>query len=425
MSMATKSESFLNSMYAEYIKEYRRPPQKALQLKAYCKEKGVTVSYRECVEFLKDQSVGAVSTNRGDIKSDVTSKTKPKYKISSKKTVKKTFKGQRIGDSKMRSSFKEQGPDGYAHPILKKQYAVYIEENGKPPKNAGQFQTFAKLNGVSLSYKQFAQFLRNPTMSEVVSKPATASAPFTVAAEQKHIPYLNAKQLTVLCRKEIIPKMKSMDPKSYDLLNQKKYRKIIETVLVAHDIDSFQVCRIAAGSFAGRMQKVAGTKKVTFPASMMWKTLQKEIKTMGGTLQWEHIVNAVRHELSTQIADKVAEVISLLGPLMSSSGDDLRFAINSKTNRTLTESEAQYLRYLIVRATKEISLNSLNEEGSVIFYYVICVYVFRGCTSRKYYQIPNNHIYQNVAHENYMVVWLTNAEHLDRIPNLRLVHPFN
>ena len=80
---------------------------------------------------------------------------------------------------------------------------------------------------------------------------------------------------------------------------------------------------------------------------------------MGVTLQWKHIVNAVRHEMTKQIAEKVAAVMSTLGPLDASSGDALVFAINSKTERILTDSEAKYLRSLIVRATDKIIRNEI------------------------------------------------------------------
>ena len=142
------------------------------------------------------------------------------------------------------------------------------------------------------------------------------------------------------------------------MLNQKKYHQLIETVLCTHNIDSYQVERITAKNFSARMQQAAGTKAINFAASMMWKTLKKEVKSLGATLQWKHLVNAVRHEMNNQIADKVAEVAPTLGPMDKSSGDALTYAISSKTERTLTEPEAKYLRFLMVRAMDKITLRA-------------------------------------------------------------------
>lgn len=257
-------------------------------------------------------------------------------------------------------------------PALKTLYTKYLDEHEQPPKNASQFQAFGKEKGVSLQYKIYAQFLRNPTGANVdnIAAPKVNAKKKRIKSRSKkrgkkptkcHFPnqYLYPKQVADVIRKVIIPKLKTVDPKSHEFLNQKKHQQLIESVLCEHDVDSFQVDRIAAITFAGRMQEAAGTKKIHFPASVMWKSLQKEIKEMDASLQWKHIVNAVRHEMTKQIAEKVAAVMSTLGPLGVSTGDALVFAINSKTERILTDSEAKYLRSLIVRATEKITLNAI------------------------------------------------------------------
>ena len=86
---------------------------------------------------------------------------------------------------------------------------------------------------------------------------------------------------------------------------------------------------------------------------------------MGGAVQWKHIINAVRQELSNQIADKVAQVVPSLGPLVGTSEEAVPFAINSTTDRTLTEPEAKYLRSIIVRATNNIPLTVPKDQSLV------------------------------------------------------------
>ena len=263
-----------------------------------------------------------------------------------------------------------------AIPVLKPLYAKYVAEFKNPPPNASKFKAFCQGNGVSLPYNLYTQFLRDHAMTnakldasppsnnqKIQTKPIQKKKRGKSSKRQQH--YFTAQQLAALCREVIIPKLKTTDPNSHDMLNQKKYQQLIESVLCEHGIDSFQVNRIAATTFAARMQERASTKKIKFAASTMWKILQKEVKAMGGAVQWKHIINAVRHELNNQIADKVADVVPSLGPLEKTSEEAVTFAINSSTDRTLTEAEAKYLRFLIARATNNIPLTVPKDQSLV------------------------------------------------------------
>ena len=73
------------------------------------------------------------------------------------------------------------------------------------------------------------------------------------------------------------------------------------------------------------------------------------------TLNWTHIVNAVKHEMNDAIAQAVQSASSNLGDLNEDSGDNLIDAIKQNGKRTLTPSEDQYLRSLITRATAPIT----------------------------------------------------------------------
>ena len=294
-----------------------------------------------------------------------------------------------------------------AIPVLKPLYEKYIAEFKKPPPNASNFKAFSQGNGVSLPYKAYTQFLRDHTMTKakpdasplsntqkIKTKPIRKkkrrnittdnadpdTSPKTNVTQSKvksvrkkkrgksgkgKQQYFTAQQLAALCREVIIPKLKAADPSAHDMLNQKKYQQLIESVLCEHDIDSFQVNGIAATTFAARMQERASTKKIKFAANTMWKSLQKEVKAMGASVQWKHIINAVRHELNDQIADKVAEVVPSLGPLEKTSEEAVTFAINSTTDRTLTEPEAKYLRSLLARVTNKHPLNLPNDQSLV------------------------------------------------------------
>ena len=69
------------------------------------------------------------------------------------------------------------------------------------------------------------------------------------------------------------------------------------------------------------------------------------------SLNWIHVVNAVKHEMNDAIAQTVESVSSDLEELYCDSVDLLIEAIRRNGKRKLTLSEAQYLRSLITRAT--------------------------------------------------------------------------
>jgi len=83
------------------------------------------------------------------------------------------------------------------------------------------------------------------------------------------------------------------------------------------------------------------------------------------SLNWKHIVNEVDHEMTHRVAQIIDSLSSEMEDLKmtedggSESADKLIKTINSKSERTLTDSETKYLRSLILRATKRIDRRDL------------------------------------------------------------------
>lgn len=92
----------------------------------------------------------------------------------------------------------------------------------------------------------------------------------------------------------------------------------------------------------------------------------KEIRNI--PLKWKNVVNAVRHEMTEAIAQSVESASSNLGDFdaihPNYAGKALISAIEKSDKRTLTVSEAQYLRTLIHRAKrlKYIPLSSADNS---------------------------------------------------------------
>ena len=162
--------------------------------------------------------------------------------------------------------------------------------------------------------------------------------------------YLSPKQLAELCRNEIIPKMKKMQYVATLTENV----NVIATTIMSHYIDSLSVSRIEADDFADFVEEQAGTGGLYWALTEFWKEVRGHELCLNNAMKRKHVVNAVRHEMTNQIAQCIESVCSDLEDLNGNSGDKLVELINTKTKRALTDSEAQYLRSLVERANNKI-----------------------------------------------------------------------
>ena len=171
--------------------------------------------------------------------------------------------------------------------------------------------------------------------------------------------YLNPKQLADLCRHEIIPKIKK---KQY-VATLTENANLITTIIVNNDIDSLSVSRIEADEFADFVEDQATTGGLYWALTEFWKMVRGHKVCLNSTMKWQHVVTAVAHEMTKQIAQCIESVCSDLGDLNGNSGDKLVELINTKTKRTLTDSEAKYLRSLVERATNKIILTPKGDSS--------------------------------------------------------------
>ena len=56
------TNSNLGTLYSNYISKYGIPPKSATQFKVFCKQNGITVSYKQCMEFLRNPTASMVSS---------------------------------------------------------------------------------------------------------------------------------------------------------------------------------------------------------------------------------------------------------------------------------------------------------------------------------------------------------------------------
>ena len=171
--------------------------------------------------------------------------------------------------------------------------------------------------------------------------------------------FLGTRKLADFCRNEVIPKMNNK--KFVDTLS--KNANLITTIMVNHDIDSLSVLRIEADVFADFVKKQTNLKGVDSALTEFWYAVQGYETYLGRAMKWEPIVCAANHEMTKQIAECIQSVSSGMGYLDWRSGDKLVKEINTKTKRTLTDSEAKYLRSLVKRATNKIVLSPKGDSS--------------------------------------------------------------
>ena len=155
-------------------------------------------------------------------------------------------------------------------------------------------------------------------------------------------------------------------------LKNAKHRAVMEknldhalVVLKEHRINIFSVQHIEAGDFANAVADRAGSDEVKWPAQKWMVSLQKKAYSQQTAqripVYWQCVVNAVAHEMTRAMAQRVASVSSNLVVLNKNSGKALIAAIHSK--KPLAVPEAQYLQSLIVRATTKITLNPPDDDS--------------------------------------------------------------
>ncbi len=140
-----------------------------------------------------------------------------------------------------------------------------------------------------------------------------------------------------------------------------EHQELLSSVLKDHDIDSFKVPLIEADHIADYIEELASSFNLYSPLKNLWESLQQKVHSLRCALSWQHIANAVRHEMNNVIAQHIVSSLSDLGDLKEGSGDALISAV--KTKRALTVSEMRYLRALVQRATATITLTLLGDDS--------------------------------------------------------------
>ena len=136
------------------------------------------------------------------------------------------------------------------------------------------------------------------------------------------------------------------------------YDSMISTFIVDHHLGSIRAQRFSPETFAVcfEQQICSDSPDIHWPLRYLWTALQEKLGGKQDSLKWEHIVNAVRHEMTDAIAQIVESASSKLKALKKDSGKELIKSIKRKKERNLTVAEAQYLRSLVERAINEMTL---------------------------------------------------------------------
>ena len=97
------------------------------------------------------------------------------------------------------------------------------------------------------------------------------------------------------------------------------------------------------------------------------------VQLEGGTqilklpVRWTHIVSAVRHEMTNNIANKMISILHILPPPYRYAGSQLVDAINSVRSPKLTLAQTEYLKALIKR-TFRVHENTVHDvDGSYVY----------------------------------------------------------
>ena len=167
-------------------------------------------------------------------------------------------------------------------------------------------------------------------------------------SSKKQTKHFNPRQMVNLFER-LLPKLKSS---WQHLLNERKSE--VRSIIIENEIDSFNVGFLARDDI---MNCLDVESHVAF-----WKLieiLQRVVKKSGASLQWEHVVNAVSHELGHNVAKSVASGISYLGDIAKYTPDQFVRELGTKMAKKLSIAEAEYMRSLFGRATASVLASSL------------------------------------------------------------------
>ena len=136
----------------------------------------------------------------------------------------------------------------------------------------------------------------------------------------------------------------------------------IQSALIHNDLNSEKVLSLGRSRFIRVIVDHIQSRnmKVRSGIFQMYNLLEPVLKRHI-SVNWNNIVSAVAHEMNGAISKDVRSVSSEWGPLNEYSEDRLLSKIKSETNRTLTVSEDQYLRFLVQRA---ISFGDENQQNT-------------------------------------------------------------
>ena len=158
-------------------------------------------------------------------------------------------------------------------------------------------------------------------------------------SEKSRIRPLSPEEITDICFNDIIPETNNF------LVVNKKNKRILRSILLENECDSFTVNMIDADSFGKFVSKCVRTQHniVRVASEVVMQRLMEKISEWGFKFNWNSVVNAIAHEMTPKLGELVQSVARDLGTLNPNSGKELIKALKEKTNRKLTNSETVYL----------------------------------------------------------------------------------
>ena len=166
--------------------------------------------------------------------------------------------------------------------------------------------------------------------------------------------YLNPRETADIICDHIIPEIFEKDNWSGDEATWMEKRSVIRSSLIQNDYDSIRVRQLVeAGEERNLLHKMCGdgggSHSVKSDEIFHTKLGKTEVDQL-----WRWVARAVSHEMTPKMAEHVLSASATLPPKEWDNypkGGEIVAAINSETSKTLTHSEAEYLKALITRTS--------------------------------------------------------------------------
>ena len=172
---------------------------------------------------------------------------------------------------------------------------------------------------------------------------------FRIISDDHHVPhspvaigkstdkYVNHRELVNLCFNDFIHEIGREDYRKILMERKDSFRSIF----IENASDSLKIHLIDDYAFANCVGKQPRGWEIKFPFTELLYALQRRLKSLDcPSIDWNHIANAVSHEMTDQIAQNIRSRSAHLGHLRGLHADELIKIINERSTRKLSDSEA-------------------------------------------------------------------------------------